>query len=55
MLSGAAYVYKQNGEVWTKHQKLVSSDRIPEEQFGQWMEISGDVLLVGTGRNSAGA
>ncbi len=45
--AGAAYIYKLTNGIWAQQQKLVSSDRAAEDQFGFNVGISGDFALVG--------
>ena len=46
--SGAVYVFERNTSgVWNEVQKLVASDRAPEDQFSWSLDISGDRAIVG--------
>ncbi|MHC4426613.1 MAG: FG-GAP repeat protein [Planctomycetota bacterium] len=45
--SGAAYIFKRDGESWVEQAKLISSDGMAEELFGESVSISGDYAIVG--------
>ena len=46
--SGAVYVFERNASgVWVEVQKLVASDRAPEDLFSWSLDISGDRAIVG--------
>ncbi len=45
--SGSVYVYIRTGTTWTQQTKLLPSDGAPEEQFGEDVDIEGDVALIG--------
>ncbi|MCH7638004.1 MAG: T9SS type A sorting domain-containing protein [Bacteroidetes bacterium] len=45
--TGAAYVFRWNGNVWEEEQKLMASDAASHGFFGFSVSISGDVVLVG--------
>ncbi|MHC4574207.1 MAG: post-COAP-1 domain-containing protein [Planctomycetota bacterium] len=45
--SGAAYVFKRNGESWTEQAKLTGSDGQAGDQFGYSLSISGEYVIVG--------
>jgi hypothetical protein len=45
--SGAAYVFRYNGETWVEEDKLLASDGAANDRFGSSVSISGDVALVG--------
>jgi hypothetical protein len=44
---GAAYVYVRSGTTWTEQQKLLASDGMAGDLFGEWTAISGDTIVVG--------
>jgi hypothetical protein len=46
-LTGAAYVYVQNGGVWTQEAKLVASDATTLASFGGSVALSGNTAIVG--------
>lgn len=46
-LTGAAYVYVNNGTVWAQHTKLLASDGGHLDAFGESVSISGDYAIVG--------
>jgi CSLREA domain-containing protein len=45
--NGSAYVYVQNGNVWTEQQKLAALDGAPVDLFGASVAISGNTIAVG--------
>jgi hypothetical protein len=45
--SGAAYIFRWNGERWQEEGKLLPSDGARKDNFGQSLSISGEVALVG--------
>jgi len=45
--SGSAYVYTQNGTVWTKQAKLLPSDGAAEDIFSTSVAIHGDTIVIG--------
>ncbi|MFC1837412.1 hypothetical protein ACFLYW_01870 [Thermodesulfobacteriota bacterium] len=45
--SGAAYVFKRDGETWSQHTKLQASDGSSGDYFGKAVTISGDNIIVG--------
>jgi len=48
--AGSVYVIRRNPGApgsWMPEQKLVSSDGVPEDKFGHWVSVSGDVAVVG--------
>ena len=48
-LSGAAYVYVWDSESWIIQAKLQASDAADGDQFGKYVAISGDSVVVGAG------
>lgn len=62
---GSAYIFVRTGppgaEVWTEQAKLIASDGNAGDQFGDWVSVSGDTVLVGakgndhSGLSNAGA
>ena len=54
---GAAYVYRRNRDgTWTQHQRIVATDAVDFDQFGQAVAIDGDYLVVGVhGDDDAGS
>ena len=46
-LSGAAYVYKRSGTIWSQEAYLKASNANSSDQYGQSVSISGDTLVVG--------
>jgi len=43
---GAAYVFRRMGEGWIEEAKLVASDGQMDDQFGSWVTIRDDTILV---------
>ncbi|MCG8605939.1 FG-GAP repeat protein, partial [bacterium] len=52
-ISGAAYVFKWDGENWVEQDKLAASDGVSSDFFGGSVSIDGDFAIVGA-FNSAG-
>lgn len=48
--SGAAYVYRLNGQTWQQQARLTPSDGTAEDEFGNSVSVSGDVVFVGAPR-----
>ncbi len=44
---GAAYIFVQDGNNWTQQQKLVASDPVINDDFGNSVSISGDYAIIG--------
>ena len=49
--SGAAYVFRFDGAAWAHEQKLTASDADGGDDFGFWVAISGDTIVVGSPRD----
>lgn len=45
--SGAAYIFKRNGQSWTQQAKLKTPDSKKIDRFGNAVAISGDYAIVG--------
>ena len=45
--SGAAYVFRKIGEVWTEQGKLLARGGTPDDFFGQSVSVGSDGILVG--------
>jgi len=45
--SGAVYVFRQRGGVWTEERKLSPSDSVSNGGFGQSISMSGDSAVIG--------
>ncbi len=45
--SGAAYVFRHDGQSWQPEQKLLAQDGAAGDHFGQSVAISGDTIVVG--------
>lgn len=59
--SGAAYIFKREGEIWLQQAKLTASDAGLYDYFGASVSIDGNKVIIGatnndnSGYNSAGA
>jgi len=53
--SGAAYVFVRNGTNWTHQAYLKASNTEAYDEFGYWVAISGDTVVVGAIRESSNA
>ena len=51
--SGAVYVYKRTGKLWSSQAKLLASDAQQGGNFGSSVAISGDYLLIGAESNNS--
>lgn len=47
IVTGAAYIFKRNGQQWVQHQKLLASDGALDDFFGVSVDISGNYAIVG--------
>ncbi|MCG3166632.1 MAG: hypothetical protein POELPBGB_02412 [Bacteroidia bacterium] len=45
--SGAVYIYKKAGGVWSMYQKIVAADRSQNLVFGMSVSINGDYVVIG--------
>jgi len=52
--SGAVYIYKRSGSVWTLQAKLIASDASMGDNFGSSVAISGNHILVGSEKSNNG-
>ena len=50
-LSGSAYIYINDGGVWTQQAKLLADDGELGDDFGYTVSISGDTALIGARRD----
>ncbi len=47
--AGSAYVFERGLDgVWSEVTKLEADDKRPEEGFGQWVALEGDMAIIGT-------
>ena len=59
--SGSAYVFVRNGATWSFQQKLTANDGTADDEFGNAVEITGEVIAIGShfadipGTSSAGS
>ena len=56
-LAGSAYIFKNNAGTWSEVQKIVASDGVAFDRFGNSVAISGDYAIVGAlweGEDAAG-
>jgi hypothetical protein len=44
--SGAAYIYQYDGQTWVESAKLFSYDNMPDDQFGGFVSMSGNDIIV---------
>jgi hypothetical protein len=46
---GNAYIFKRDGttDTWSEYQRLTASDAATQNQFGQYVSLSGDYAIVG--------
>jgi hypothetical protein len=44
---GSAYVFNLTGTTWTQQAKLLASDGVPNEYFGNSVSLNGDTALIG--------
>ncbi|KGJ94848.1 LruC domain-containing protein [Colwellia psychrerythraea] len=51
--SGAVYVYKRTGKLWSSQAKLLASDAQQGDNFGSSVAISADHLLIGAESNNS--
>ncbi len=52
---GSAYVFRWDGSTWTEEQKLVASDGGTSDYFGDALDVSGNVVVVGLYRDDIGS
>ncbi|MCH8823802.1 MAG: hypothetical protein IH984_09880 [Planctomycetes bacterium] len=52
--SGAAYIYKRQGNNWIEETKLLAADSEGFDKFGYSVDISGDFAIVGAYHNDQG-
>jgi sugar lactone lactonase YvrE len=53
VVQGAAYVYVNNGGVWSQQQKLTASDGTGNDSFGYSVSVSGNTAVIGApGKNN---
>lgn len=45
--AGSAYIYERTGGSWSQTQKIVASDRAKNDNFGNSVAISGDLIVIG--------
>ena len=50
--AGAAYIFVRSGATWTEQQKLLASDGMAFQTFGNAVALSGDTALVGASLNT---
>ncbi len=53
--SGSAYVFTRTGTTWTQQAKLVPSDGAAEDNFGSWVALDDDTLVVGAAADDDGS
>jgi hypothetical protein len=52
--SGAAYVYRNTGGVWSEKQKIAPSNGLDNDAFGVSVSMDGSTLMVGANQTAAG-
>jgi hypothetical protein len=53
--AGSAFIFKNNGGVWTLVKKLVASDRAANDYFGYSVSISGTTVVIGANQEDEDA
>lgn len=53
--SGSAYVFVRSGGVWSQQAKLVAGDADVGDNFGTWIDVDGDTVIVGAAGDNDGA
>jgi len=55
--TGGVYVFTRSGNTWTQQQKIIASDTVTDDRFGQSVSISrdGTTLIVGANQEDTGA
>ncbi len=51
---GAVYIYERSGGVWGSEAKLVATDGLANDEFGYFVDIQGNVAVVGARRDDIG-
>lgn len=51
---GAAYVFERSGDSWTQVSRLTSSDGESDDEFGNAVAVSGDLIVVGVSADDHG-
>ena len=52
---GSAYIFTKTGGTWTQQQKIVASDGMPSDHFGESAAISGNTILIGAPLDDTGS
>jgi len=45
--TGSAYVFRYYGSTWVEEVKLLASDRVSDDRFGETVSVDGNVIVVG--------
>lgn len=53
--AGAAYVFKRNGNTWSRHSYLKSTNAAEYHAFGHAVSISGDIIAIGAPDENSGS
>ncbi|MGA2208203.1 MAG: FG-GAP repeat protein [Acidimicrobiales bacterium] len=53
--AGTAYVFVQNGDVWSQQAELVAGDAAPGDEFGASVALAGSSIVVGADGTSSSA
>jgi len=51
--AGAVYMFRWNGSAWIQHKKLVAPDSAGGDQFGRYVSVSGNKVLIGAWKDDA--
>ncbi len=52
--AGAAYMFSRGAGVWSEDQKILASDAEADDRFGHNVAVSGDIVVIGAGREDSG-
>ncbi|MEE8061177.1 MAG: FG-GAP repeat protein [Gemmatimonadales bacterium] len=52
--SGKAYVFERTGAIWTEQAILTAPDAAPDDLFGHFVSVSGDVAVIGAREDDVG-
>jgi hypothetical protein len=52
--SGSAYIFVRDGSDWSQQAKLVADDAAAFDNFGTWVDIDGDTVVVGAAGDNEG-
>ena len=52
--AGAVYLFRHNGSAWVQDQKLLAPDAAGGDNFGRYVSVSGDKVLIGAWKDDVG-